>query len=428
MFEAVFTPICQGDIDLGQQELVEEALSVDLHECVRHFIAGAYATTPLDVRADAIIASIETASGLSYLQDPLAEIEHALGGKPPDLDAFIPFWIARLERDPKKRSSDWETDHDRWLRAAIGRRDGVAGFARLARASKTSEAARAWCSALVDRGDWKGALAAYEECASFLEKDYARGEFLDGAALAAQTLGRKDQPKKLEAAWIGAPSLLRLSRWLLAGEPTAATIRKRATSALEATPSTAPVVIGFLGLIAGKPAEAAKLLAKAPGLGWSHGGHPGHVVFGAFAWLLGGAASGSLTKEVTASLAAPSRDLFDLSSFSDDDTCTSAVPRLARPTLLDVLQRADVARQPPSSYRRAMLDAMRVAAEQRTDGVTSEKRRRHYQHAALLVGCVIEIDPASLAWADSLRVRTSRWPALQSQLREAMGRANRQSG
>lgn len=50
-----------------------------------------------------------------------------------------------------------------------------------------------------------------------------------------------------------------------------------------------------------------------------------------------------------------------------------------------------------------MLDAMRAAPEQRTDGVISEKRRRHYQHAALLVGCVIEVDPASVGYRGAIK-------------------------
>src|SRR5436190_15968914 len=43
-----------------------------------------------------------------------------------------------------------------------------------------------------------------------------RGELLDGAALAAQQLRRSDVVQRLEAAWVGAPSLVRLLRWLVA--------------------------------------------------------------------------------------------------------------------------------------------------------------------------------------------------------------------
>lgn len=125
---------------------------------------------------------------------------------------------------------------------------------------------------------------------------------------------------------------------------------------------------------------------------------------------------------MTAPLAVSSDDRFDLSLPS------SAAPRLPCSTLLDVLQRADIAQPRPSSDRGVMVDAMKAAVEQRTDGVLSEKRRRHYGHTALLVGCVLELDPASAAWAEALRARTARWPAFQSALRDAMDRAARRTG
>src|SRR5258708_6813663 len=57
--------------------------------------------------------------------------------------------------------------------------------------------------------------------------------------------------------------------------------------------------------------------------------------------------------------------------------------------------------------RAAALDAIRTAASKRTDGVTGEKRRRHYEHAAMLVGCCVEADlQASAAWLDALRARS----------------------
>lgn len=242
VFEAVLEPICGGDVFLGQDEMVSEVLSVSLQECACRFMAAVYVTTPLTERADAIIAANEVAGSSSYLHDPLEEIAKALGGAVPDLEAFLPLWIARLERDAKSSASDWESEHERWLRAAIGRRDGVAGLAQLARTTKRSEAADAWCKALVEKRDWSSALAAYEECAALVDEDYAKGKFLDGAARAAQQLGRTDLLSRLEASWLGAPSLLRLVRWLASGSPTASTVRRRAGKALEACPTKAPPV------------------------------------------------------------------------------------------------------------------------------------------------------------------------------------------
>jgi hypothetical protein len=427
VFEVMFGPVGQGDIDLGQHELVEEVLTVDLHECVRRYAASVYLTTPIADRADALVDATETASELAHMQDPITDIEAAIGHQLPELDLFLPLWIARLERVAKKGPSDWESEQDRWLRAAIGRRDGVAGLAQLARTTKRTETARAWCDALIAKNDWSAALSAYEECAELIEKNHSRGEFFDGSALAAQVLGHKDLADRLEAAWLGAPSILRLSRWLLVGDPTSTTVRKRAAAALEAKPSEAPVLIGLLTLLVGKTCEAASLLSQAPGLGWSRDGHPGHVLFPAFAWLLNGASTGSLSAQLSEALTSPMRSLLDFGDALDEEPASSP-PRLSRPNLLDLLQRADVARNCAPNDRRAMLDAMKTAAEQRADGVLDQKRRRHYEHAALLIAACVELDGAAAKrspWVEALRARTARFPAFQAELRDALARATR---
>lgn len=68
----------------------------------------------------------------------------SLAGPIPELEQFLPAWIARLEQVAKP-ASEWESDADRWLREALSRRDGVAGLERLARTPKRPEVVRAWC-------------------------------------------------------------------------------------------------------------------------------------------------------------------------------------------------------------------------------------------------------------------------------------------
>ena len=430
VFEALLEPIGDGDIFLGQDEMVDELLSVDLHECVCRHVTSVYATTPAGERAEAVLKAIEAAGGLSYLRDPIEEITTALGGPPPDLVAFLPAWIERLERDAKP-SSDWESDRERWLRAAVGRRDGVKGLERIARSTKRPEAARAWCDALVVAGDWSKALAAYETSAALVERDHLRGDFLDGAARAALALGRKDVLKKFESAWLGAPSLLRLLRWLLEGEASSSTIRKRAAAALAQSPTKAPRIIGVLQVLAGDIPSAALHLAKCTGLGWSQADHAGHVLFPAFAWLLGGAPSGSVREGVVLALQRPLQSDLEYEAEPSTETSVAAAPRLSNPTLLEVLQHAGAMARLSRSDRTAMLQAMKAAAVSRTDGVLGNKRRRHYGHAAQLVACCVEIEDGSgtardtSQWAEALRERTSRFPAFQGELRAALAQARR---
>ena len=88
-----------------------------------------------------------------------------------------------------------------------GASKGWAGLARLARQTGRPEALRAWCRALAERGQWADALRAYKEAVEVVGKSHSRGGFLDGAALAAQQLGRRDATKCLEAAWLGGAAL-----------------------------------------------------------------------------------------------------------------------------------------------------------------------------------------------------------------------------
>ncbi|MFV1977851.1 MAG: hypothetical protein ACC649_00730, partial [Myxococcota bacterium] len=95
------------------------------------------------------------------------------------------------------------------------------------------------------------------------DQAYSRGEFLDGAALAARELGRRDLPTRLEHAWREAPTMLRLRRWL--GSATGkGVVRKRAAQALEACPGKAARQLALLHVVLGDPSAAAKLLARAP--------------------------------------------------------------------------------------------------------------------------------------------------------------------
>jgi hypothetical protein len=295
----------------------------------------------------------------------------------------------------------------------VARREGTNGLERIARATRRPEAVAAWCDAVVKDGDWEKALAAYEEAVALVTSELWRGPLLDGAALAASTLERKDAAKKLEAAWLGAPSLARLLRWFAADDAKGASLRKRAAQALETCPTRSSRVVAFLHLVVGDVPAAAKALESAPGLGWSSDDHPGHVLFAAFAWLLANGTTGGVTAKVVEGLSHAPRSLLE----PDDPSA-----KLPTPTVLAVLDRAEVRSRITVKHRAAALDAMRTAASRRTDGVTGEKRRRHYEHAAMLVACCVEADrQGSAAWLEALRARTSRFPAYQEALRRYLG-------
>ena len=72
----------------------------------------------------------------------------------------------------------------------------------------------------------------------------------------------------------------------------------------------------------------------------------------------------------------------------------------------------------------ALADAMRIAAEKRSEGILDNSRRRHYGHAALLVASCVAFAPKNraaelLRWAMDLRQRYSRRHAFRQGLARA---------
>ena len=421
IFEAILPPIADAEIDLGQHELVDEVLTVDGHQCAAQYVSSVYLTTPLEDRAAALYEAMDAVQGFASLWEPLEQIERVAPGPLAQLDVFLPRWVTYLEGQPPSEEK-WGGGRDRWLREAVLRLEGVAGLERIARKTRKPEALRAWCDALVQRGDWGEALRAYDDAAQLVGKSHWRGEFLDGVALAAQELGRRDAAERLQAAWLGAPSVVRLLRWLGAGTSAAAALATRAHEAIGRCPSRAGRQVGLLSVLTGDVPAAATLLAKAPGLGWSSEDHPGHVLFPAFAGLLAGGVRTTLAAELFRSLDEAPREPSDM-DWEDGD---EGRPTLRTPSVAELIRAARPAAGIDAKGRKAMLEAMRAAAAKRVDGIVGNKRRAHYRHAATLLACCVEVAPAVgesqgvREWADEVRKTYSRFYAFQEECRRVL--------
>jgi hypothetical protein len=321
-------------------------------------------------------------------------------------------------RPPK---DEWESDDERWLREAVLRFEGVSGLERLARKTKRPQTCLAWCEALVDRGDWAGALQAYDASAELVGKSHWRGELLDGAALAAQQLKRSDVAERLAAAWHSAPTLARLVRWLVTENRRPTTLRTKARKIVSRCPKTAGRQLGLLRLLAGHTSAAADLLSQAPGLGWSSDDHPGHVLFPSFALLLAHRTSRSVPDALLTDLDSTCRDP------REDLSCgeVERKPKLGTPSIAGLIQGASSAMTFTEQHLRSMVDSMCVAAEKRVEGILGHSRRRRYGHAAMLVASCVALAPAgngkdSSAWMMGLRQTYSRRHAFREELRRAM--------
>jgi hypothetical protein len=162
---------------------------------------------------------------------------------------------------------------------------------------------------------------------------------------------------------------------------------------------------------------AAAILAKAPGLGWSDPHHPGHTLFPVLAGLL---SKGNVDKALLAELEATGHDLLD--PFTEADGRSK--PRLTTPSVIALVQRSRPATALTDAHADAALDAMRVAAEKRVQGILEHSRRRQYGHAALLVASCVASAPkrrrAELSrWATSLREQHRRRHAFRTELARA---------
>lgn len=190
-------------------------------------------------------------------------------------------------------------------------------------------------------------------------------------------------------------------------------------AALTACPAPAKRQRGLLDVLTDDLAGAAKLLASAPGLGWSSEEHSGHLLFPLFAAVLAG------DKSRIQALRMP-WGIPDYPAFGDvdeyvggDDASSESETRLDRdePSLGRLLVLAGVDGVEPS-VRATLLTAMRKAAERRVDGLTGVKRSRHYDHAAELVAAVVECDPSpeTAGWVVSLREAYRRFPSMRGAL------------
>lgn len=418
IFGALLAPITGGDIDLGQDEMVEEVLGVDTSECAIRYVVAAYMIADPARRADMVREAIGQMQGVRYFIEPTREMERAANESLPGFGDFLVQWRALIEREAAgERRSDGDREADRWLREVVGRLEGADGLARLARRTRRGNDLRAWCESLVAAADWQGALAAFEEAARIVtEPEHVRAQFLDGAALAAQETGEKDLSPWFERAWRADATMARLCRWLGAAR-TAPSMHERVREALEACPRAAWRQRAFLCVLQGDVGQAAGLLAEAPGLGWSNEEHPGHLIFPLFQTLLGG--SHTALDAATLWGRGEGIDAIDpLLTDSDDG------PRLATPHIEEILRRAGVEPASNAGTREILIAAMRDAAGRRVAGVTGAKRRAHYGHAASLAAACVACDgsPETVRWLMALREAYRRFPALRAEFEHRLGR------
>lgn len=412
-YEIVLRPLWNGDIWLpGIDEFPDEVLTTSTYDACARLLVATYETAAADERVEAMIEAVELVDEAQQLCLPIRMMEHAAVRPLQGLDSFLPLWLERLRAMPSGLRDSKTND---LIREATLRVDGVDGLAQIARASKTQEAYDSWCRALREGQQWPELLAAVLEAASLPASAWKTASWQDEAAALRAKLGQSDRVRPhLEAAFAAAPTLDRVLRLIDDGTPAGDVVRRRAQVLLRAGQPRSAAIVSVLKLLAGEYVATAALLAAAPGTGWSGGDHPGPVAFPSLVLAVGGTApAGSVRAEVCAPIAT-----------AGDSPFESIHETIRAPALASLLERCGALRSSPAGE---ILEALRTAAWNRIDGVTSTTHRSRYSHGARLAVCVAELQrglgdrAGAEAWLEMVRRETKRWPRFQAELAEAMG-------
>lgn len=108
IFRALLIPIGNADIDLGQHEMLDEVLGVDVATCAAQYVVSVYMTSTPKNRAKAVLSAIDEMRDIGHFWEPLRELERVSVEPLPDFDDFLVQWRALLkERAEKERKADW---------------------------------------------------------------------------------------------------------------------------------------------------------------------------------------------------------------------------------------------------------------------------------------------------------------------------------
>jgi len=97
IFGTLLPPLSCGEIVVGQEEMVEEALSVGVQACAASHVVSVYMTSAPDDRPEAVRAAIEDVGDLGVFSQPLRAMECVATEPLPDFQAFVRRWRSLIE-------------------------------------------------------------------------------------------------------------------------------------------------------------------------------------------------------------------------------------------------------------------------------------------------------------------------------------------
>lgn len=369
-------------------DLPTEMVRTDLSEAKARCLRALYESLPAGERAERLCEEMDELLFVGGSELSLRDIQDCWTEPLPDLDGFLPDWIAVLE------SSGGGEEHWGWSRLrndllaeAVGMKAGSEGLAELARAQGEGRPSfyRDWIEALAREGRLEEAIAAAREAAERVEDDGARAALADRwAELAAENGNPRLAVAARRRAWRSEPTTDRLVGLLVEGDPAPATVDRRVRGELDAVDEgkvdLESPILSRLELLAGEHDAPAGRLAAARPLGWSAASHVGYVVFPYL--LLAGAGlvsppSGSLIEAFWLGLGEERDYRLILQQLERGRGGGPAGPGYG-----ELLREALERRAPAAADREAFLRLARRTAEKRARAIVGNTHRKAYRRAA----------------------------------------------
>lgn len=415
-------------------ESPEVMLDTDLTEArVRYFRAVFESAPPLE-RATALREAIQELGSEAWATFNLTALGEAAASPLPDLDSFLPSWVAALE------ALQLEPDYvDRYrarvLAEAAFLSEGVGGLAKLSRAygDRLSLFYERWLDELIRADRSEEALDAAREGAERALEGIAAAGLADRLAELAWSMGRSDVAELgRRLAWRKQPSAIRflkLHQSLRSRDPDGHRLSVEEREAASKGEYRLPDHLGCMLKLAADDLEAIlAATAKASPLGWTYGSTMGSA---SVPFLLVGA-SGAEVLPDGAGLAGLWHDLVSRGLRPDPYSTDWLEEKGDRPLGLtwEPLLRAAITRTVPTpASREKAMNVAREAVVKRIEAIVSGGHRKAYGRAAQLAVSVGEVMSLSgdrteaTSWLVGVRATYPRHSAFKRELESAIRRS-----
>ncbi len=97
IFGTLLVPMGRLEIHVGQDEMIDEVLGIDVQACAAQYVVSMYMTATLKNRGQAVLAAIREMQGIVSFWTPLRDMERVTIEVLPEFENFLEQWRAIVE-------------------------------------------------------------------------------------------------------------------------------------------------------------------------------------------------------------------------------------------------------------------------------------------------------------------------------------------